>query len=472
MHNSKLVFLFQTFNNSTLKDLKKWVRSPFHNEQKPVIALFDYLYEMAPNFIEKYLKKEIVWQLIHKGERYDGNRMRRLMADLLKVCEEYISWQKLEEDRYTKKTYQLQYYQEKNLPKHFATCLRSLQSYQAKNPRQSSWYPYHQYRLEREIGQSIAKQRDRNVEPNLQVLSNHLDAFYLIHKLKTCCYMMNYKNFHLTEYELPLLSEILAHCAKTDYNELPMIGFYYHTLNAFIEPTNPTHFEALKNNLLNNLNIYTKEEALEMFVAARNYCIQQVNKGNSDYLHQLFSLYEIEIEHQILLDANNTISPFTYKNIVTLGMKLQKYDWTQAFIESHKEYLTNEFQASSYAFNLARLYFQQGKFEEIISLLNQMEHREIFIELAAKTLLLKTYYELKEFEVLHSFLDSFQMFIRRKKKVLRYHGTSYLNLIKMMRQLIRLNYYKGKNKEVLQAKILETKELAAKNWVLEKLKEI
>lgn len=468
MQDSKLISLLKTFDENTLAELKKFVASPFHNEQKKVISLYQILHKLAPTYQKPNIEKEYIWKQIYHKEAYNDIRIRRLMTDLLRVCEAFIIYKQNEKDKLSQQTHLLQYYRANELDKHFNTCLRNIRSYQEQHPQQDIWHYNKEFAIEREISMYIGKQRNRTKDPNLQVLSDKLDAYFLVNKLRCCCYIVSYQNIRKGEYNLPMLDEILAHLNQHDYSDAPMIIFYQYALLVLLEPQNTTYFEKLKATLLDNLSLFAKEEQDEMFLTLRNYCIKRANKGDQKYLNELFEVYKIEIAHKIL-SPNNDLSPFTYKNMVTLGMRLQKYDWTKTFIEENKTHLAQEFQESSYAFNLARLYFDTGKFENIITLLNQMEYKEIFIELSSKTLLMKTYFELEEFEVLHSFLDSFQMFIRRKKKTLGYHWNSYMNLIKATRQLVRLQYKNNKNVEEFILKLQEEKAIVDKRWLLEKL---
>ncbi len=468
MKNSKLILLLQTFDEDTLREFRKFVRSPFHNEQKKVTALLEYLYKLAPEFKKNLVAKERVWKKLFSDTPYNDVQMRRLMANLLRLGESFITWKKMEADPVTQQSYQLQYYREHQLDKHFVGSLRNIRKWQETHPTQDIWHYHREFVIEREIAKSISQQQNRIIDPNLQLLSDKLDAHFLINKLKCSCYIISYQNLKKTSYNLPMLQEVLDHLKKHDYSHIPMIEFYHYALLVLLEPNEDAHFEKLKKTLTNNLDLFDDEEVTEMFLALRNYCIKRSNQGEARYLEELFELYKMEVKNSLAVD-NKKLSPFTYKNIVTLGIRLKKYDWTQNFIEENKKALASEFQASSYAFNLARLFFQKSEFEKIIPLLNEMEYKDIFIELSAKHLLMKTYYEMQEYEVLYSFLDSFQMFIRRKKKLLGYHCTGYMNLIKMTRQLVRLQYGKKDDIEKFKQKILKMEEMVDKRWVLGKI---
>jgi hypothetical protein len=71
-------------------------------------------------------------------------------------------------------------------------------------------------------------------------------------------------------------------------------------------------------------------------------------------------------------------------------------------------------------------------------LLQHANYRDILLNLSAKTLLIKTYYELDEFDALTSALDAMRNYIRRKR-VIGYHRTNYLNFTRYMEKLVSLN---------------------------------
>ncbi len=87
----------------------------------------------------------------------------------------------------------------------------------------------------------------------------------------------------------------------------------------------------------------------------------------------------------------------------------------------------------------------------------------------AKTLLAKMYFELKEIDSLNSLLQSFKIFIKRKKE-LGYHREGSLNFIKFISKLINLK--PEDNIEDLFKEISETKVLTEKVWLLEQVEKL
>ena len=87
-------------------------------------------------------------------------------------------------------------------------------------------------------------------------------------------------------------------------------------------------------------------------------------------------------------------------------------------------------------------------------------------------MLLKTYYELDEWNPLSSLLDSFSIYLRRNKQIPREKKQQYLNVLRFTRKLSFLAPYDKKGLQKLKDQINNCKALAAKKWLLEKVEEM
>ncbi len=467
MQESKLIILMKNFSDSELADLKDFVYSPYHNESKLVTKLFEYIYKTAPRFLHTRLEKQRVWKAVFPKEKYNDVRLRKVVSNLYKTCLNFVSINKLKQNEMQQKLLQLEYFREHKLIKHFDGITKQLNKYNEKTKRQDETSLYYKFCLEKEISINISIQQNRTREPNLQEVSDHLDAFYILNKLKTCCKIVNYQNLTTSDYEIPLINEVLSYLEQGTFTHIPIISFYHSALLGLQFPENEKYFTNLKDILKGRHEMFTTYEFSDMMILAKNYCIKRANKGNKQFLEELFELYLLEIE--LLKNNENAIlSHFTYKNVVTLGIRFARFEWTEQFLKDYKYLLPEEFRDSVYSFNLSRLYFSQSRFSEIIPLLIQVKHNEIFMELDSRVLLMRTYYELDEYDALYSYLESFNMFLHRKD-IINYHRKSYKNLINAIRQMIRLSNGNTEKIATFRSKIENEKELIEKVWVLEKI---
>jgi hypothetical protein len=161
---------------------------------------------------------------------------------------------------------------------------------------------------------------------------------------------------------------------------------------------------------------------------------------------------------------------FTYKNIIRLGIGLGETAWTLAFFENYKQLLHPSKREAHYKFNLAFLQFKKNAFDAVIVTLRDLELEALedpLILLDTRRMLLRAYFELKEWQALDSLLKSFTILLKRQSN-LGYHQEMNLNLIKFTRMLMNEQVGKKQKTGIWEEIELEPL-LAERSWLLEKI---
>lgn len=154
--------------------------------------------------------------------------------------------------------------------------------------------------------------------------------------------------------------------------------------------------------------------------------------------------------------------------MVAFGIKLEAFDAVQAFIQKYQNTLQAAQREGFVHFNLARLEYTRGNHAAALRLLQTADFKDLVNNLIAKTLLLKIYFELDEFDPLESHLDSFHNFIRRRE-VNDYHRSNYTNIITLVRKLMALPPGDAAAQAALRQEIETTEVLTERDWLLEQL---
>ena len=149
-------------------------------------------------------------------------------------------------------------------------------------------------------------------------------------------------------------------------------------------------------------------------------------------------------------------------------MMQKQYDWVKNFIEKNKQFLHPKERKAAYNFNLAVYYFRQNDYVHAMPLLQFADFGDLFTNLTARTMLLRIYYETGTTSGLQSLMDSFQVFINRQKDI-SYQKDNYLNLIRIVRKMLRLTDSDKDKKAALLEEVNRTQYLAERNWLVEKL---
>jgi len=229
------------------------------------------------------------------------------------------------------------------------------------------------------------------------------------------------------------------------------------------------HFHQLKAGIIRYGAGFPQAELKEIYTHAINHYIRQNNKKkDAIFLRELFDLYQVGLEQGAFLE-NGFLSRWTYKNIVMTVLMLKEFEWVEGFIYQYESKLERKYRKNSLAYNLAFLYHATKQYDKAISQLQQVKFDDVFLNMNARNLLLKIYLELEEYEALDAHLNSFEIFIRRKK-VGNPHRDNYLNIIKLSRKIIQLNPHDKAAKAALRKEIEAEKNASTRAFLLDILK--
>lgn len=336
------------------------------------------------------------------------------------------------------------------------------QAQEKKQLRDDKYYD-DQYHMELEKYQYISRYRPTD-QLNLQKITDDLDLTYLARKLKSSCLQLSQQNIYTQQYDTTFIAQLSTYIQERGFLQIPLIAVHYNCYMSLLQPQEKQYFDTFKALLFEHSKIFSAPDFRDLLLLAINYCIKKLNEGNTDYFTQVFTLYQEGVEKKYLIE-NKMISRFTYSNIVSTGLITGHDQWVEQFINDFKSALDPKYQKAIYYLSLAQLYYYRKDFDQALVQLRESNFDDILLNLKAKTIRVKIYYELNELNALDAHLDSMQIFIRRKK-VLGYHRTNYLNFVKFTKKLTMLNpYVQSELKELIEAiKLEET--LTEKSWLL------
>ncbi|MBL4716478.1 MAG: hypothetical protein COC01_03510 [Bacteroidetes bacterium] len=474
MQNSKLINVISTFSTKEIRRFDEYLNSSYFNKNELVAKLYEFCRADYPKFRPSKTDRRDAFSYVFPNETFSEQKLRYVMTDLVKLLEDYLSLTQYEKKPIRQKQNLLRELSERNLNKYFQSSLDIAQSMRSKNTYRDAAYFYDQYALESESYIFQVRNFQRNNDESLQNSVENLDLFYLATKLRSCCELMNRKNVFADDYQILFLDEILVHLKNNEYNDFPAISIYYQILMTLVESDDESHFSLLKDLLNDNADKFSMDEARDMYAFAQNYCIKKINGGNTSYLNELFLMYKTLIEKEIIF-LDNFLSPWHFKNIVYVSLRLHEVDWTESFIYEYKNKISPEYRDNAFTYNLASLHFHKKEYSKALKLLQNVDYTDnIYYHLDSKSLLLKTYFELEEVESLLSLIDAFRIFLRRNKLISDYQRSVYLNLVKFVKKALNIKLKSKSHEKIMQLReeIEKTKKVADLKWLLTKIDEM
>lgn len=430
MEKSSLLQLVRSFTPIEKREVRKLLSSPFFNQRQDLVDLFE---QLAGDDIPQ---KETLWKRVSGPDRFDDQKLRLLMSYLHRLLDQYLIFKERNRDELANQITLAEAYRKRRLDDAAGRLQKSTEKALEVQPLRNAWYHDCRFKVQWEAHQ-LAYPIDPTDMTRLRQLSNLADIIHLTQKLRLICLM----NAHTSVYQAENISGqeemIIALAEREDLATIPAVAIYLHCYRMLCQPPEEVHFQRFKRILLEQSELFSREEMHGLFILAINYCVRRLNAGDTAYYREALDLYKKGLSADYLLE-NGVLTRFTYHNVVASGLHTGELDWVRYFINEYKNRLEKPFRESSFSFNLARLEYTLRNYGFVMELLQKANYRDPLLNLAAKTLLLKTYYDLNEFESLQSHLDAMRNYINRKR-VIGYHRTNYLNIIRYTEKLMRLN---------------------------------
>lgn len=457
--------VLQTFTKPDLRRFGKFVRSPFFTHRSEMERMYAFLAHCR--YREKPLPgKESLFHKSFPDRDYDDLLLRATMSDLCELMEEYLIWQEMHTDLVPAKLALAAAFRERNLSKQFRQTTLKLQEHLGNSQIRNA--DFHRQMLDYQV--EMAKFQSRTVrtgELPLQDIADSIDTLYLAEKLRHSCTQISHQAVFKTAYGFGLLPQVLEQVEHGGFLKVPAVALYYYCYRFLTEQYSRDYFQKFRTELRQNGHYFPDTELKELYLLAINYCIRKINEGDDPFTREGWELYREGLDKGLLLE-NKRLSPFTFNNIVAFGIKLGLYPEVEQFIRAYNNFLEPSLQESLLSFNLARLEYKRGHYHAALRLLQTADFKDLVNNMIAKTLLLKIYYELEEFDLLESHLDTFRQFIRRRE-LSDYHRRNYLNIITFVKKITALPLGDRSGKSVLRTEMEQAEVLTERDWLLEQL---
>ncbi len=481
MRKSKLIALLRDLNTRERTKFREMVFSPFFNKNKKVQKLTDYILRYAPDFEDAALEKAKAHKRIFPRQPFKELSFNNILSDILHLLYHFLSYKNFSNKERLQSNFLIEQLLDRDLDKHFDMNNKKANGLYQKETIRSFKYYHDLYSFKDIQDRHFITLGKRIYDSGLQTKSDALDIYYFINKLRIACDMASRNTVIKANYTCHFLDEIRdyinTHPEHT--KDIAVIRIYLKTLEMLENQEEEKYYMELKVILAENLSLFPQEELRILYDYIRNFCIKKINQGVIKYYREILDVYKIILYNKIIF-KNNYLTQWDYKNIVTVGIRLQEYDWTKQFIKDYKNSLLPREQNNAYAYNMAILNYAQNNFQEAIFLLQNIEFTDMSYHLGAKSIQLQSYYELGESEAFHFLTDAFKAYLMRNRKLSDYRKLTYFNFIKIVKKVFQLKdaqailsdkAFQTKKKKV-KALVDNTKPLPNTPWLYQKLKEM
>jgi len=467
MNKSKLILLLKSFSNEDSKKFKDFLNSPFFNKNKTVIKFYDALkisinesYENDENKNEK----EIIYNEIFPGKKYNEQVIKNLTSELLKIVKEYFEISVYRNDKYEKKLNLLKKLAGLKADKIYLSELNSFEN-DLKGLEFYSDRSFHHLFMIEEL--KISYHLERNEQPkvieNVMNSGEFLILYFHLHLAKTISnlnvnaqtYRVNYEYNIPEEYFIRTdYSAIIKYMKDVNFRYSELFEMYFLRVISNIAPFHEENFFKLKELLLKNINSLDRAEVYGLFISLEAFCMRKINEGNLFFIKEIFGIYKIEIEKDFYkFSETSPVTFMKFRNTYLTALRLKEFDWANKFIQKFKSDLIESDKENVLNVAYAMISFENGEFEKTLEYIADISPSQLYMKIDVRNLTIMSYYELGYTESVLSAIDSFRHFLSGNAAISETMKESNFRFINSLYKLLLVN---EKNKQIKLTRLKES----------------
>lgn len=468
IENTKLIKLLSSFSSLEWKRFGRFVQSPYHNTNEQIVDLYYLLKKTYPFKDINKLDQEKIYKKIYKKENFKVSKFQNLCSDLYGLATDFLMDVHLAKKKRKKKKIIIDVLEERN------------------------------YELFKNASQQLIKE----VETQGYFLDS--DDFLLLfqlndqlyHHLRTDKFNINKKELEKSwKYLNAFFENVQIQFEAEDKSSQNFLNQKLNAKDSAINKLSALFQDIRELHKTKQLAFYfqVKEKVFKSWTKLKrkhkiDFMVHLINFAFTNKLIQeevghleALNLYKKSIEEKLFV-VNGRMRDIEFINISAIGFKFESIDWTNHFIESHKQYLPKE--TRNFLVPLAYAYHAifSKYYNKVIHLLSGLNPQNNLIYLERiKKLLIRAYFEgvisgqEHYLNPLTYEIDSLRKMMVRNNKLSSLKIKANLNFLDLTKKLVSL--YKDKSNkprqiQLFESQLADTSPLTLRLWLEEKLMEI
>ena len=412
--------------------------------------------------------RESVWSVLFPEQDFRDEKMRHFLSELYALANDFLSWETIRNDKEKKRFLLGNNLLERGLEKLFEFEYRKMEKVLARKPvlnEEDHLLHFQWAQNATSIGVGVGRGRSGEITSHY----SGLDEWFMFHKLRQACSFLSrsrlFEEGLQGSEEIVLLGSILENLESHDFSSHPGLELYY-TACQMLTTGKVEAYQSLRSLLDRHSSEIAEDDVRSLHMMVINFCIKQLNDGKEGFLKEIHGLYQAGLNQGWIFEQGK-LSPWTFKNIVSVGLKLLAFEEVETFVLSYKSSLPQSHRYDYAHQAIAELYFSRGEFKRVLKTIRFVQIQDPITHSRLRIIRLKACYELGEWGLLETRMENFERYLRRSKHS-TYHLGRYLQFNRMVRRLMGLLPGSSPEKIRLNTEIEEMADLLEKNWLLEK----
>lgn len=479
MKSTKLIQLLKTFLPSEFSEFGRFVNSPFHNQSRKMISLYDVLKKHYPAFEGKNFTKVIIYSHIYPAEKFNDKKFRERFSDMLGLAEDYLAIIHIKKDSVKYKMQTLNEFSKRDLAVHFDKKHREITALLDKEIFKDENLFYEEYILHSrriEFYQNIKLVGKR--KPFFDEISEHIELFlryFTAQMLKNYAVINNIKHTMKYDYEHKFYRQVMKYTDENYLERFPLIKALRLIIKINEDRKDVSSYFALKELYLKyhaSMNMYDKTMIItELQIQSRLW----LRTGNTDLSSESFEIMKLQIEHDTYTRDKGWMKREFFLVCVDTALSQGSIEWARKFIKEYSPRLGPKLRDDVNLWAAGTLYLHEKKYEAALKEFSKIKTGDFVYYFWVKVPVSRIHYELKDHDNVLLLIDSYKHYIKANKLIPEYikvwYGTYFNLLYKLTMLAISYDDYRAS----MLAEEIKTSGISvnvSKSWLLDKVTEL
>ena len=466
MQGSKLFEILAKLSPRRFKRFVDYMASPFFNKSEALLNFTMLISKYHPDLGHAKLSRESMIRKLQLNEKQLIYQMNQLIGHL----DDYLVAEHLINNETLKGLELLDIYNSLDLGKQYKTVRDKLDRIAEQYPTRNTDYFELVYNISQRALEHHQKEQ-RVYNPNLQKLADDFDRYALAVKLRLSFEMANLQSMLNVEYRINHLEDMLDLAGEPGNRSYPVIDAYLTGILLLLNEGEDDSFNHLKALLQKRADHFSKDELKNFYTCLLNICTRRINQSNDEVAWQnYFSINEFLLEEGLLLD-DGYLNPWRYTNLTAAALKTNRTTWALEFIRKNKKHLHENHRNDMYHYCMAQYYFHLDLFDQAQTEINKVAFADVYLNIAARSLMIKIYYESAEDDLLFSLLEATRIYLLRNKLIDETRKQQMQRFVELTQKLAKYEAFETEKLLALKKSMPKPFEILHHAWLTQKLKE-
>jgi hypothetical protein len=475
LRETKISELLRKLPASEFKKFGEFLNSPIHNKSKKNILLYNYFRQFYPNLNESHFNINNISRYIYQKSYGKEQNIRTLLSNFTDLMEIFIELSELENRPHIKNLLQIDSYYKRNMIKLFS--LKSgeiLRNNQTEFNKDIEFY-FYDFMVNAVTNHHLGEDLDRDMDNDYFRLSEKADMLYILSKIKIANTILSRKMTPDKVYKNLWSIDSIINYIETNIENIkgnhPVIFAEYNILMMMVLPQNEHYFNSLKDYAFENINKFKYEELTQMYYSLTNYCVNRISVGEDKYLTNLYTIHR-KFEKAGFYMKNTKLHYIDFLAVIICGININNVNWSKYFFDKYKNHIAPVFKEDTIALAQATISFAEKKYEVVTEHISKLSYRYSYFYLKAKEMLIKTYYETGEINLMLLCIDATKQYLKRHKEMLSYHYDRFMQFLNYSAKLVKLQDMNQTDIRFMLKKLDEDRDTIARQWLMDKIIEL